>query len=116
MARQVAGTGKHHRPRHRCRGAPQLSIDKIPDTAKTEPDRDNRSDKITNTEKPFVRAARKQGNRNQHTDQTSVERHTTLPYLEDIERMRQVIRKIVKQHRAETTTDDQPDRTVKDQI
>ncbi len=78
---------KHHCPRHVRHAAKQLAIDEIGDAAKKQADRHSTSDRIA--DRPIVELAltAKQYDRNDDTDQTAMKRHTTLPNLQDGERI-----------------------------
>ena len=106
MAWLRSAAGKHHRPGHIGRPAPQFAVDEIGDAAEKQPDGRRRAGEVAERQKRDVAKPRKQKDHDQTADEAAVERHAALPELEDFERVLDEIRQIVEQHIAGAAAED----------
>src|SRR3546814_557765 len=101
--------------------APQFAVDEVADTAGEQADRHQHRGKVGNLEILELLHAREHAHRDQHAEQTAVERHAALPDANDhqrIGRRQPVASRIVgiEQHVADAPTKDHAHHDVKQQV
>ena len=116
MARIGAGVGEDHRPRHVGDPPPQLRVDEVGDAAEAQPDRCRHRQRVRDLEERIAAAAREQEGRHQHADQAAVERHAAPPDREHVERMGEVVVRLVEQDVADPAAKDDAQRDVEDEV
>ena len=116
MPRLIVDAGKDHRPRHVAGTAPQLRLDEIGDADQKDADRRRcRTDVADRQQRNFV-LSRKIPDRQRRADQAAVKRHAAEPQLEDFQRMGEEIVRLIKNHLAEASADDDADGEIKHQV
>lgn len=92
----------------RVYAAPQLAVDKVAQTPGAKTKRDQRRDKIGDTEEGAFGASGEDNHHRDHADQAAVERHAAVPDAEQIQRIGKKYRQVVKQHVADTAAQKTP--------
>jgi hypothetical protein len=106
MARRVAGAAKHHRPGYVADAAPQLAVDEVAQAPGGDARRHERRGEIHHLQVRHVVAPRREGHRRHHAEQPAVEGHPALPQGEDLERVREVVVRLVEEHVAQPPAED----------
>jgi hypothetical protein len=96
--------------------APQLAVDEVADASRAEPERRPRRDKIHDDEEWALNRAAVQPHRDQHAQETTVERHAAFPHAEQAEWIRDQLAQTVDQHVADAAADDRPERDVEHDV
>ena len=115
MARRAVGAREHHRPRDIGYPAGQLGVDEVAEPAGGDPGGMSGARKSI---RHVVNAMAAGGDRHgsHHAQQPAMEGHAALPDGEDLERMRSVIARLVKQHVAEAAAEDDSEHHEKQQV
>ena len=110
--------GKQHGPGQIGAGhaSPQLAIDEVADTPGGQTQRHQRGDEVGQLPEAALLLAGKQGHAHQHTEETTVEGHATLPHHEDFCRMAEVVARFVKQHLTQTSANHHAEHAVHQQV
>src|SRR2546430_3011804 len=112
MPRQIVDLREHHRPRT-ARGAPdELAVDEVAEPSGREPERTQRRDEVGDVEPAPAALSRIEPEADQHAEKAAVEAHAALPDLEDLQRMNEVVERLVEQHVAESPAQDYAEHTV----
>ena len=89
---------------------------KLPEAAGGEPQRTQRRDEVGDFQPPLVTAVREPRQREEHADEAAVEAHAALPQRDDLQRVREVIERLVEKHVAEATSDDHAEDPVEEHV
>src|SRR5262249_18292029 len=92
---------KNHGPGETGGPPVELAIDEIGETAEEQPNRRCRGYRIRQMEKAQIVPAREERHRQDHADETAMERHAATPEGQDLKRVLQVESEIVKNDVAE---------------
>ena len=101
MPRHRPAAGKHHGPRSVGFPAVQLAIDEICETAEEQPDRDRLGDDVGKGEDRKAAGAGEPQDRDRHAERAAVERHPAMPQIERLQRVLDVVARLVEQHIAD---------------
>src|SRR5437016_2344140 len=110
MARHRAATREDHRPRDSARPAIQLAIDEIGDTAKEQTDRDRLGDDVREGKERYSTGTGKQDDCNRHAERAAVEGHPAVPYVKRLDRMIDVVSRLVEENVPDTAAKDDAER------
>ena len=102
MARGVPRVAEHHAPGQVGDPAPQLAVDEVAQAPGGKPEWRERRDEIHEAQVIDVVAPRGERHGEHHAEQSAVKRHAALPDGEDLQRMRGVVTRLVKEHVAQT--------------
>src|SRR4051812_14150906 len=106
MPGQVTRAAKHHAPRHVRHPAPQLAIDEVAEPAGRESERNQRRKEVHEPQIVDALAPGGESHGSHDPEQAAMKRHAALPYREDLERMRQVMARLVEEHIPEPASED----------
>ena len=108
MARQITGAPEHHRPWQRGIGhpAPELTVDEIAHTPGRQTGRHARRDKVHHLQPGPLAAAGVPDHGYEHAEHAAVKAHATGPDIEHLQRMAEVIQRLVEQAIAQASADD----------
>ena len=115
---QRAAVPENHAPRQirRTETPPQFAIDEVADAPGRQPGRHARRHKVHHLQPGPLARARKPELRNQHAQQTAVKTHAALPDRQNLQRMRSVVSRLVKQAVAEAPANDHAHDTQKQDV
>ncbi len=119
MARDVppsGACGKHHRPGHVGRPAPQFAVHEIGEAAEEEAEGHRRRDHVEQRQDRDASRAREQHHGEDRAEEAAVERHAAVPDRDDLDRVGEEDRQIVEQHVADAAADDDADRGPDDEV
>src|SRR5262245_65259661 len=105
MSRHGTAFGKNHAPRDIRWPAEQFTIDEVADPAEPQSDWCCSAHQVGDFEKIPTFFASDVPRCQDHSQKTTVERHTALPNLEDGKRIPNITAQIVEQHVAEPAAD-----------
>src|SRR5207237_1307030 len=88
----------------------------IAEPAGGEPERAQRRDEIGDVEPSPSALPRVKPQADQYAKKAAVETHSALPHLEDLERMNQVIERLVEEHVAEPAAEDHAEHAVEQHV
>ena len=98
------------------RGPTSSPLMKLPQASGGESERHQRRDKIGDVEPALRRCARAEPQRDQHAEEAAVEAHPALPYLKDLQRMREVVERLVEQDVTEAAAEDHAEHAVEQHV
>ena len=108
--------GKQHAPANIGKPPPQFTADEIADTPEHQAERNHRYNKVGDGKKPATLAIGEPGKGDHHSDEPAMKRHTTLPDLEQAQRIGQQLRIAIHQHVTNAPADNHTQHAVKQQI
>ncbi|CAI8182905.1 MAG: Uncharacterised protein [SAR116 cluster bacterium] len=106
MAWQAVTSRKDHAPGQVCYAAVKLGIDEIRQPPKEKADRHDHGHPVADGENGNTATRRKQPHRKDHAGKTTMKGHAALPYLQNLQRVGQVITGLVEQHKSHTPPQD----------
>src|SRR5689334_12084748 len=116
MAGHGAAGGKHHRPGHVRRPAPQFAIYEIGESPEKKPDRPHRTGHVAEREYGNAAASGEQHHREDAADEPAMEGHAALPDLNDLRGVSEEEREVVEQHVADAPAEHDAERHPEDEI
>ena len=111
VPRLRAGAGEDHRPGQRRIGgsAPQFTVEEVADPAGSQPGRHRRDEQVGDLQERSLAPPGVHRQSDDHADRAAVEGHPALPDLEDVQRIRQIVGRLVEQAVAEPAAEDHPE-------
>src|SRR4029077_21253066 len=100
-----AAIREDHRPGNLGRPAKQLAIDEVGDPAKEQTDRDRLGNDVGEREERNLACASEQQDGDRHPERAAMERHSAVPDVERLERMKDIIAGLVEEHVAEASAE-----------
>ena len=107
---------KHHSPRQIGDAAPQLAVDEVAEPARREAERHQRRHEIGDVEPALVAPPREEPERDQHAEKAAVEAHPALPHGKDLERVREIVERLVENDVAEAAAQDHAEHAVEQHV
>ena len=105
-----------HAPRHVGRPAGQLAVDEIADAPRREPGWNQRRDEIHRGEPAALAHRAEDRDRDEHADEAAVEAHAARPDLQDLQRMAQVMFRLVEEDVAQAPAEDHAEHAVEEHV
>src|SRR6267378_3314052 len=96
VTRRVARAAKYHSPGQVRDASVELAVDEVPQPACRDAERTERRDEIHQPQESYLVAARRKRHGEDYAQQAAVEGHPALPHREDLERVRQVVARLVE--------------------
>ena len=116
VTRHRAAGREHHRPRQVGGSAPKLAVDEIGDAAEKDPDRSRRAGDVAERKDGQAAMTREQDDGEHAAEKAAVKRHAALPELKRLQRVCGEISRIVKQHVAEPSAQDDTERNPQHEV
>src|SRR5262249_4696124 len=116
MARLTIGSREDNSPRHIGWAAPEFGANEVGDSAKEDADWGDERTEVQQGQRRRPVATAEQEDPNQRADQAAVKGHPAFPDFEYLDRMGEVILRIVEQHIAEPAADDDAEGAIDEQI
>ena len=118
MAQHVATCGETHCPGQvrGGRATPQLPVDEVPDPPGSESDGNGGDEEVGDLQERPGPPPGEERHSQDHADGTTVEAHSAVPDLEDIQRMGHVVAELVEQHIPEPPSQDHASDAVEQQV
>ena len=106
MARLRPAAIEHQRPGHIADPPKQLAIVVVGEPAEEETDRRRAGEHVGEGEEGQAAAAGEQNHRQDHADETAMERHAALPDHEDLEWLGEIFRAVIEEDIADASAED----------
>src|SRR5690606_19293200 len=113
---RIAGLREHHRPGALGGSPPELAVDEVAQTPGGKTDGHQGCDEVDHVPEWLAASPAIQPDRQDHAQQAAVEGHPPLPHREDLERMREVVARLVEEDVAEAAADDDAHRPPEQQV
>src|SRR5262249_26506643 len=108
MAWHRAAIREDHRPRDVARPAEQLAVDEVRDPSKEQTDRDRLADDIGEGKERYSTRTSEQYNSNCHANGAAMEGHPAMPHVKRLERMIDMVTRLVEENVSDTSPEDDP--------
>src|SRR5689334_11385701 len=98
MAWVGSAVREHHGPGYVGHAAPQLAVHEIGEPAEEEADRRRAGDQIAQAKEWNSVRPGEQYERRDDAQQPAMERHAALPDFDDVERVREILQRLIEEH------------------
>src|ERR1700678_1784322 len=116
MARQAIRSREDNGPGDVSRAAPEFRANEVGDSAKEDANRRDERAQVKHSQRRRFVAAAEQEDADESADQPAVKGHAAFPDFENLDRMGEIILRIVEQHIAEPAADNDPKGAVDKQV